>query len=112
MLKTLGILNSNQIESSTTSTPLWETFVKTFKKEFNLEIRGVKGSKIRYNIGHFTISGFFTKDNQVYYFSLPDIRHSKKKILIRTALNYDDYTGGYNNMLNIERFMLINYFNN
>lgn len=104
---------SQGVESSSTSTPQWEMIFKEFKKEFLRELRVVNAKKPVFNKGHFYISGFFTKDKQAYYFSIPDVRHfGVSKLLIRTAKDYNDFTGGRNNEITIEKNMLKKFFNN
>jgi len=51
--------------------------------------------------GHYYFSGFATKNNKAIYFSIPDVRYGwssdGNNLLIRTAKDYKDYTGGSNN---------------
>lgn len=112
MDKFIGIV-SQGVESSSTSTPQWEMIFREFKKEFLRELKVVKAKKPVFNKGHFYISGFFTKDKQIYYFSISDVRYfGVSKLLIRTAKDYNDFTGGRNNEITIEKNMLMKFFNN
>ncbi len=56
---------------------------------------------IKFSNGHYYFSGFATKNNKVIYFSIPDVRYGWASdglnLLIRTAKDYKDYTGGSNN---------------
>jgi hypothetical protein len=63
------------------------------------------------NYGFYFFSGFFTAPSgQVYYFSCSDIRHwGYDKLLIRTAKNYTDYTGGSNQYVGISKEDLMNF---
>lgn len=94
-------------ESSSTLTPEFAQFYRTFKKEFTCELQSIGATNIEFHRGHFYVSGFFTVDGQAYYFSLSDVRgmdYSIKnhpdscmsKLLYRTARDYKDYTGGKN----------------
>ena len=70
---------------------------KTRYIEQLLQGRGCYNVKIEIN--YFTATGFFTAPSgQVYYLSMPDIRFNNlnEDIMIRTAHNYKDYTGGIN----------------
>ncbi len=99
-------------ESSTTETLEFNQFFREFKREFNYELRSINGKKARYMKGHFGLSGFFTFEDKVYYFSLSDVRHfPDSQLLIRTALNYSDFTGGSNQYATIEKGMLKKFFN-
>jgi len=112
MDKFIGMV-SQVVESSSISTTQWEMIFREFKKEFLRELRMVDAKKPVFNKGHFYISGFFTKDKQVYYFSISDVRYfGVSKLLIRTAKDYNDFTGGRNNEITIEKNMLMKFFNN
>lgn len=112
-MKRFKSMVSQGVESSSTSTPQWEMIFREFKKEFLRELRVVDAKKPVFNEGHFYISGFFTKDKQAYYFSISDVRFfGVSKLLIRTAKDYNDFTGGRNNEITIEKNMLVKFFNN
>lgn len=113
MNKFIGMV-SQGVESSSTSTPQWEMIFREFKKEFIRELRVVDAKKPVFNKGHFYISGFFTHNNQPYYFTTSDTRTmgSNPEILIRTAKDYTDLIGGPNQFIAIEKGMLMKFFNN
>ena len=50
---------------------------------------------------HFGISGFFTYEEQVWYFSISDVRWFDGQMLIRTAKDYKDFYGGSNEYVNV-----------
>jgi hypothetical protein len=54
--------------------------------------------------GHFYAYGFFrTISGYTYYFALSDVRFfSAKHLLIRTAKNFDDFTGGQNQYIALD----------
>jgi len=89
-----------------------------FKLFFRREKRRLTGifkekqcTDIQMNYGFYYFSGFFTSPNgQVYYFSCSDVRHYPyDTILIRTAKDYNDYTGGINNFVSTVKVNLINF---
>jgi len=49
------------------------------------------------NYGFWYFSGFFTAPNgQIWYFHSGDVRGGYRRLLLRTATSYQDYTGGVN----------------
>jgi hypothetical protein len=53
---------------------------------------------------HFDVSGFFKLNSgQIYWFRLEDLRWSKDNILIRTAKDFKDYTGGSNGFITLDK---------
>jgi len=85
-------------ESSCNKTPQYLKWHKLFKREFTKFLTGTGATKIEISKpNHFDASGFFTaKSGQIYYFSIFDLRNSKDTMIIRTAENYKNYTGGSN----------------
>ena len=83
---------------SVTSTD-FQLFCREFKSMLTSELEKVGGIDYKQNNGH-------------YYISISDVRHFKvDNILIRTAKDYRDFTGGTNHYINIESGMLTKYFN-
>ena len=87
-----------------------------FKKFFNNEKRRLKNilkekgcTNIKIGYGFYYFSGFFTSPSgQPYYFSCSDVRHfGYTKLLIRTAKDYKDYSGGYNQYCNKDKKSLM-----
>jgi len=106
MKQSLKLLKAG-FESSSGKTPEFLEFVKVFKKEFTKELQSIGATEILFSVGHFYISGFFTIGEQLWYFSLPDVRGMDYalannpdshmcKLLYRTAENYNDFCGGVN----------------
>lgn len=103
----------NGFESSSTKTPEFISFCRTFKSEFTKELLSIGATNIEFNYGHFYISGFFTIDTQAWYFSLSDVRGMEYclnqscmgKLLYRTAKDYRDFSGGQNRYATIESGM-------
>jgi len=93
------------------------SFSREFKKMMNAELKKVNGENLKMNTGHYYVSGFFTVDEQVWYFSISDVRYFPEEtihngMLIRTAKDYKDYTGGQNQYIRIEPDMFVKFFNN
>ena len=83
-------------ETSSSRTPQYLAWHRLFKREFKkfLNARGIVEIDI-HKPNHFDVAGFFKILNgQVYYFSISDLRWSKDSMLIRTAKDFKDYTGG------------------
>ena len=96
-------LIKQEFESSTGRTPQYMEFHRTFKREIKklLEphVKRIEVSKPN----HFDVSGFFElNDGRIYYFSLSDLRWSKEKLLVRTAKDFKDYTGGMNQYIPLD----------
>ena len=90
-------------ESSCSATPQWNSFYRKAQNFFRKAIAGL-GTDLKMSKGHFYFSGFFTAaSGQGYYFSISDVRFfPEKRILLRTAENYRDYTGGANHYLPLD----------
>ena len=95
------ILLAANFESSSTKTPQFLSFVKHFKRCFKREMLTIGVTNIKFNIGHFYISGFFIKNEQTYYFNISDVRGQVREMLFRTAKNDKDFTGGHNQYVTI-----------
>ena len=83
------------------------SIVSDFKKlvERNLPPNAKLVDYIR---GFYCVSGFIERDGKFVYFSISDIRHFPNKgvadILVRTAKDSHDYTGGINNFADLAGF--------
>ena len=86
----------------------WENGVnpkKAYSAEKSIVRKALKQANftdIKFSNGHYYFSGFATKNNKAIYFSISDVRHfpptgGGADLLIRTAKDYKDYTGGSNN---------------
>ena len=107
MKKSISMLEQG-FESSSTLTPEFAQFYRTFKSEFTKELQTIGATDIVFNRGHFYISGFFTVDSQAYYFSISDVRGSEYRmpqLYYRTAKHYKDFTGGSNRYVDIAPLM-------
>jgi len=100
-------------ESSCFKTPQYLSWHRLFKREFTkfLTAKGATNIAIG-KPNHFDMSGFFTLDNTIWYFSIGDLRGFKDSMLIRTAKHYKDYSGGMNQYVPlIDEVTFIEYFN-
>lgn len=93
---------------------LGQDFKDFFRREKNRlsKILKEKGcTNIELNYGFYYFSGFFTSPSgQAYYLSCSDVRHfGYNQLLIRTAKDYNDFTGGSNQYCNIDKASLINF---
>jgi hypothetical protein len=96
----------SHFDSGTVNSQQFHDFFDLFKRSFTRELKSIGATKIELSKGHFYISGFFSVNEQAYYFSIDDVRHcfyrDYPKMLVRTAKDYKDYTGGSNNYFKIE----------
>ena len=98
----------NHFGSSSYNTPEFDTFFNDFRKSFTNQLKKLNAKEIKFNKGHFFLSGFFKVGEQCFYFSLSDVRNGfgdNDMLLIRTAKDYKDYTGGSNNYVKIQSGM-------
>ena len=105
MNNTLRMLKED-FESSSGLTPQFSSFAKTFTREFKKLLTQLHCIKIEIDRGHFYLSGFFTHNNQIWYFNIGDVRWDKT-VYIRTAESYRDYNGGRNiyiDLTDIDKF--------
>ena len=111
MKKTIELIKE-KFESSSSKTEQYLKFHKTFKSEFNKMLKPITKNILVNKPNHFDRSGFIElNNNQIYYFNISDLRYSKNTILIRTAKDFKDYSGGFNNILDIKILnQLDNYF--
>ena len=58
-------------------------------------------TNLDFHYGFYCLSGFFTSSNgKIYYIASRDTRLGKLELYYRTAKDYRDYKGGFNNKLN------------
>lgn len=103
MIKTIQHLKRGIIDEGCYTSDDFKKFVRTFRSEFKKEVAKIGGENVEINGGHYYLYGFFTLNNQPYYISISDVRHWEiTDILIRTAKNYKDYTGGRNCFIDLK----------
>jgi hypothetical protein len=106
---TLQSILNQPIESSSQTTPEWKSMYRKAVNYIKKELADI-AENVQVSRGHFDLSGFFTAKTtgQVFYLSVSDVRcypHVIKNMLIRTAKNYKDYTGGSNMYVRIDDHM-------
>jgi len=95
--------------TSIRNTEEFNNFFNSFKRSFKRELNKINAKDLEMSKGHFYLSGFFTVQEQVIYFSISDVRGCLQtnwkglpEMLIRKAKDYKDYTGGSNRYVAIE----------
>ena len=107
--KVLNHLSRGIVDDGCYTSQDFKTFAREFKSMINEQIAKVGGTDYKQNVGHYYVSGFFTVNEQPYYISISDVRYfDVDSILIRTAKDYKDYTGGRNNYRTIRDNMFEN----
>lgn len=82
-------------------------FVRDFRSDVRTALKGSEWAIAELKGHYFYVSGFLynSKLNRYVYLSISDVRyfaHSWTNILIRTAKNTKDFTGGRNNYTNLK----------
>jgi hypothetical protein len=89
---------SHKFESSSSKTPEFKQFSRDFLSDIKVLAEGYE--LVSKSVGHFYVSGFLKKGNDVIYFSCSDVRFFQNEwnnyLMIRTAKDVNDYTGGTN----------------
>lgn len=93
-----------EFKSSASKTPEFSAFIRDIRKYIKGNLPD-KAELINFSIGHFEVSGFIKRKNYVY-FLIGDLRGGgwDKTILVRTAKNEEDFTGGSNDYTNLKEF--------
>ena len=102
-MKNVLKLTQSHFESSSGRTPEYLSWHRKFKNAFKkfLTARGITDIEIG-KPNHFDMSGFFTVKGQAWYFSISDLRWFKDAMLVRTAKDYKDYSGGMNHYVTLK----------
>jgi hypothetical protein len=89
----------------------FKDFFKREKKRLTAIFKEKGCTNIKMDYGFYFFSGFFTAPSgQVFYFSASDVRHfGYDRLLIRTAKDYKDYTGGSNDYVSTKKSDIINF---
>jgi hypothetical protein len=95
--------------TGTRNTEQFDNFFNSFKRSFKRELNKINAKNLEVSKGHFYLSGFFTVQEQVIYFSISDVRgylqtnwKGLPEMLIRKAKDYRDFSGGHNRYVAIE----------
>ena len=98
-------------ESSCSRTPQYLEFHRIFKREFTAVLKPFIKEVDIHKPNHFDITGFFKlNDDRIFYFSVGDLRWNKESVMIRTAKDFKDYSGGSNNEINLDKDFIANLF--
>lgn len=80
--------------------------VSGFTRNFRAMLKKQEGIEdIQINYNYYDVSGFVRGNGKCVYISLPDLRYQDdwvSRILIRTAKDFKDYSGGRNDYTTIE----------
>ena len=111
--KTLEGFKDWEFSSGGTTGEDFNTFARLFKKHIQKNLP--EGFKlVAFSKGHYYVSGFVERGGKFVYFSVSDVRYFPggwhNNILIRTAKNEKDYTGGSNGYTTLE-FFAVKVFN-
>jgi hypothetical protein len=83
-----------------TKSPEFKSFARKFNNRLKKQFSSIGGRDYKGKVGHFYISGFVDVQGQTYYFSISDVRHGfGSDILVRTAKDRKDFSGGSNNYI-------------
>lgn len=96
------IVIHGSFEQSGYNSEEFKDFAKTFKKEFGAELKKCGAELAKFSVGHFYLSGFYKKGEQLFYFSW---HNGDEQLLYRTAKDEKDFTGGSNKYVRIEEDM-------
>ena len=107
--KTLDDFREWTFSSGGTAGEDFKIFARKFKSFVKKQLP-LTCSLVSFSSGHYFLSGFITKNSKYVYFSTSDVRYFPGKwasdILIRTAKDSKDYTGGCNNTTTIKNFVV------
>ena len=98
MLPSVRMINYVHFESSTGDTDQQATFRRLFKTDIRKILKD-KITRLELNKNHFEMYGFFeTTQGKTFFISTGDLRWFAKQsgMLIRTAKDFRDFTGGSN----------------
>ena len=97
MQKTCEKLLRGDFESSSDTTDEFKDFARVFKREFKELLADNLCCPTLFNRGHFYLSGFFRDQyDNCRYWSISDVRSPSTTMLVRSAKDEKDFTGGSN----------------
>ena len=80
--------------------------IKAYSKQKSIVKKALSQAgyeSIKISNGYYYFSGFAFKGGNIIYFSIPDVSYnSDVKLMIRTAKDYRDFTGGSNNFCQMD----------
>lgn len=81
----------------------WKKICKKISTSMRGSMKKVGFTDIKLSCGHKKVSGFARYNNHVMYLSM-SADFDPNTILIRTAVDYNDYTGGFNHYIDTASF--------
>ena len=87
-------------------------FIPVARKEMKKIAEKAGAELVSFNPSHFYFSAFFKRNDKFIYVNVGDVRYERNwydDVLIRTAKNEKDFTGGTNNFCSIDE--LAEYMN-
>lgn len=107
MPNSLEAFKNWEFSSGVTTGLDFKVFSRLFKRELKRQLSAYGIKLVRFNVGHYYLSGFVEKNNKFAYFSISDVRYFPdawhSNILIRTAKSASDYTGGSNSYTSLNK---------
>jgi len=88
------------------TSPEYRSFERKFKNYIEKVMIDNGGELVKFNPNHYEFSCFVKRNNKYLYISISDVRYFKNSwynnILIRTANNEKDYSGGRNDYTSLQ----------
>lgn len=104
--KLISEYSNHTFSSGGTTGPDYKSFERKYRNILK-EVAGNIGAElISFSKNHYSFSAFIKKEEKFVYISISDVRHFpnewQNNILIRTATNEKDYSGGFNQYTTLE----------
>jgi hypothetical protein len=97
MPKWCDLIVDDNFESSSGKTPQFKAFMSSVKKWWKAWAKEFGATELDIHEMHFEFSGFFKVGDQYWYVNCGDVRSNfMSSMLVRTAAQPKDYTGGVN----------------
>jgi len=94
------------------NTAEFKSFARKFNNRLKKQFSSIGGRDYKGSVGHFYISGFVDVQGETYYFSISDVRNgfgANTDILVRTAKDRKDFTGGANHFIPMDNNFAKNF---
>lgn len=101
-----GYLKKGIEDYGCVTSPDYKTFERKFRNYIKKVAKENDGELVKFNPNHYEFSCFVRRNDKYVYISISDVRYFKNSwynnILIRTANNEKDYSGGRNDYTSLE----------
>ena len=98
---------THEFSSGSTAGKDYRSFQTKYKNMLKEIIGQIGGELIKFNKNHYCFSAFVKRGSRYAYLSVSDVRFFpnawKRNILVRTAKNEKDFSGGSNNYTSLEQ---------